>query len=89
MAANGNSVFVGTTSGLGIKRGDKEIFIRGMDAVEKLKAKGIMKSSQGKLRPLPEDYVTSLYPVKEGVWIASAIKFPSCLIRQICNMKVL
>lgn len=79
MAANGNSVFVGTTSGLGIKRGDKEIFIRGMDAVEKLKAKGIMKSSQGKLRPLPEDYVTSLYPVKEGVWIGFRNQVPILL----------
>lgn len=69
LAVNGNFVFVGTTLGLGIKRGDKQIFIRGRDAVEKLKEKGIMNSSHSKLRPLPEDYVTSLHPVKDGVWI--------------------
>lgn len=69
IAVSNNSVLVGTTLGLGIRRGNKQIFIRGKDAGEKLKAKGVMISPQGKLRPLPEDYVTSLYPVKEGVWI--------------------
>ena len=38
-----------------------------------------MKSSQGKLRPLPEDYVTSLYPVKEGVWIGFRNQVPILL----------
>lgn len=69
LAVNNNSVLVGTTLGLGIRRGNKQIFIRGKDAGEKLKAKGVMISPQGKLKPLPEDYVTSLYPVKEGAWI--------------------
>lgn len=64
-----HSVWVGTTLGLGVKRGDKQFFIRGRDAVEKLKVKGVAASSHGKLRPLPEDYITSLHPVKEGIWI--------------------
>lgn len=69
VAVHHHSVLAGTTLGLGIKRGNRQIFIRGKDAVEKLKAKGVMNSSHGKLPPLPEDYITSLYPVKEGVWI--------------------
>lgn len=69
LAVHDHAVFVGTTLGLGIRRGNRQIFMRGKDAVGKLKEIGGMNSSHSKLRPLPEDYVTSLHPVKEGVWI--------------------
>lgn len=71
LAVHGQSVLVGTVCGLGIHRNDIQRFLRGKDAAEKIRQLTGRAIDQGRLKlpPLPEDYVASLHPVKEGVWI--------------------